>query len=121
VRLRLPFIHPRFLQFVAAFRAFVSGRFCWGLHAGKVHPSQLNEHLEPNMNTTRKLIAATLVAIASFNASALQIVKADPITVVAKRVQIVKAEPITVVAKAPAHIALARAEARAESKAKKNV
>jgi hypothetical protein len=50
------------------------------------------------MNTTTQLIAASLIAAASFQASAMTVVKAEPITVVAKRVQIVKAEPILVVA-----------------------
>jgi hypothetical protein len=73
------------------------------------------------MNTTSKLIAAAVFAIASFNASAMNVVKAEPITVTAKRVQtatvVVKAEPITVVAKAPAHIAVARADSKAKKTA----
>jgi hypothetical protein len=68
------------------------------------------------MNTA-KFFSVAAITFAAFGANAMQIVKAEPITVVAKRVQIVKAEPITVLAKAPAHIAIARAE----SKSKKSV
>jgi hypothetical protein len=66
-----------------------------------------------------KFFAAAAITFATFGANAMTVVKAEPITVTAKRVQIVKAEPITVIAKAPAHIAVA--VAGADAKAKKTV
>jgi hypothetical protein len=67
------------------------------------------------MNTTQQfsksIVFAAFAAIASFtgHASAMTVVKAEPITVTGKRVQIVKAEPITVLAKAPAAVRIAKA------------
>jgi hypothetical protein len=113
-------VHPGFLHFVAAIGGFISRRFCCWVGPGKVHPSQHTRRntfstWSTHMNTTSKFFAAAVFAALSFNASAMTVVKAEPITVVAKRVQVVKAEPIIVIAKAPATVQVAKATSKAKN------